>query len=250
MPSSPEALAVEPADYARWEPTEVAGPPHEHRPARTRSSRTPFDRLFPTVTSTQAPEPFVVSARSGIPDALLAEARQEAQSAGYAQGFANGMAEARAHALAEATAEQARAERLAQQAAAAVERAVGALVAASDELARRTALTLADVEDLVVATAFDIAEAVLGASTRHDPQRGATAVARALALVPDGAGELCIRVHPDDHEVVRALPATAGVRIVADPALAPGDAIATSDAVTVDARLAAGLNRVREVLGR
>ncbi|SHG26990.1 flagellar assembly protein FliH [Jatrophihabitans endophyticus] len=255
MPSSPDTAVSVPTPAAtpelvRWEPVELtATAPAVSGAGRARTAAWSFEEAFPPAP-VAAPEPFAVSPRSGIPDAVLADARKAAQSAGYAEGFASGVAEARFRAEADATAEHARAERAAVQARIAVERATSALVAASTELAGRTAVTLADVESLVVSAAYDVAEAVVGAVVRHDPQRGANAITRALALVPDGATDVSVALNPTDLATIDASGSFAGVRLVADASLAPGDAIAVGDATTVDARIAAGLARVREVLGR
>jgi flagellar assembly protein FliH len=65
-----------------------------------------------------------------------------------------------------------------------------------------------------------------------------------------------IAPHPDDHavlvedgveELLAAFPGRS-IRVVGDPTLRPGDAVATSGASTIDARLGAGLDRARRLL--
>ncbi|GAB2476647.1 FliH/SctL family protein [Jatrophihabitans fulvus] len=248
MPSSPELVEAAPeVALPRWEALELrAGAPA--------LSRAAFEAAFPTspATGPARTESFVVSSTAAVPEAVLADARRAARSAGYADGYAHGAGVARLRAEAEAAAEQARCERAAALVRAEAERALQAVHQAQRELAGRTAVTLADVEHLVLDTAFRIAEQIVGRSVADDPQRGRSAVARALALVPEGHDEVTVALYPDDLAALTAAGTTPpeGVRLVADPSLAPGDAIATADATTVDARIAAGLARVREVLGR
>ena len=52
----------------------------------------------------------------------------------------------------------------------------------------------------------------------------------------------------DAAEAVQA--ATRSVTLIADPSLQPGDAIARCGATEIDARIVAGIARVREVLGQ
>lgn len=198
---------------------------------------------------TDCATPFEVSPAVGVPDAVLEPARLAARSAGYAAGWAHGVAAARVITDAETHAARAREEQHAVAARAAAEQALAALQAASNQFRTRSVPALADLEDLIVSSAFTLAEAVIGAGLRDDPERGAKAVARVLALVPEG-DDVTIRLHPRDHETLVASDARLGphVRLVPDPSLAPGDGVATSGATIVDARIADGLDRVREVL--
>lgn len=258
MPSSPD-VAV------RWEPAELVGAPSEASEASVPSvpsvplapvRRGPiaprtawsFEQAFPD-TPVAAPEPFVVSERIGIPAAVLAEARRAARSEGYAAGFASGVADARERAGAEAAELHARAERDEAARRADIARALSAVHAAAADLAARDALALAEVEQLVVDSAFALAEAVIGTALRDDDVRGAAALLRALALVPDADAAVTVALHPADLAVL-ADRTPAGVTLVADPALVPGDAVARTGDTTVDARLGAALDRAREVLGR
>lgn len=230
MPSSPEAAVA-------WEPAELAGP-------------TRVATVAPPVPSRPRHAPlFEVTAGAAIPSAVLDPARRAAESAGYAAGWAAGIAAARSVSDAEARATRTRAEQAAQTARGRLEQGVAALDAAARQLTERSAPNLAELQELIASSAFAIAEAVVGVALRDDDVRGRAAVSRALALVPDGH-DVEVALHPADLATVTASEAglPANVRLVADPALAPGDAVATCPATTVDARIGAALERVREAL--
>jgi flagellar assembly protein FliH len=86
---------------------------------------------------------------------------------------------------------------------------------------------------------------------RDGATRGSVALMRALALAPVGAPAI-VSLNPRDRDLLgeSAAELTAGrdVQIVADASLAPGDATVTSGAISIDARIGAGLDRAREVL--
>lgn len=220
-----------------------------HRPAPAEA--TPF-----TATGESVPAAlFEVSATAGVPEQLLAPARAAAEAAGYAAGWAHGVQAARtiadgaAHA---ATTARARAE---AQRAAEVTRALAALDAAAGELERRAAPSAQDVEALIVASALEIAEALVGCTLHDDTNRGRIALSRALALTPAGE-DVVVALSPADYAAVNAETVNGAsegafgraIRLTADPALTPGDAIATSGATIVDARISEGLARVRDLL--
>lgn len=198
---------------------------------------------------------FEVACDAGVPDELLAEARAAAQAAGYAAGWANGIQAARLVADAEARAARAERERVEAARREQVQRSIRALDAAAATLEQRAVPAAEQLEELIVEAAFAIAEALVGRALEDEQTRGMAAVRRALALAPIGE-EVTVRVSPADHAVLTADGAepVSGIAnrivyLVADSDLAPGDAIASCGATTVDARLAAGLQRVREVLG-
>ena len=108
----------------------------------------------------------------------------------------------------------------------------------------------------VVDSAFTLAEAVIGRELAMRRDAGADAIARALAAVPTG-GPVTVRLHPsgprDHHRDTGVAGQTRRSR--AEPCWSspirrcePGDAVAECDATTVDARIAAALDRIREVL--
>jgi flagellar assembly protein FliH len=97
--------------------------------------------------------------------------------------------------------------------------------------------------------AFTLAEAVVGRELALAVNPGRDAVARALALSPDGV-ELTLRLNPDDAAVLDAdsLPAGRAVTVIADATLAAGDCVADAGWSHIDARIGTALDRVRAVL--
>jgi flagellar assembly protein FliH len=135
-----------------------------------------------------------------------------------------------------------------------VEQALVAISLAVADLERQMLPVAAEFENLIVETAFTLAEAIIGREPALATEPGRDAMARALALAPSGR-PVTVRLHPADHETV-----TGGqpgpveiegrsVMLLADPSLQPGDAIAECDATIIDARIAPALARAREVLG-
>lgn len=199
-----------------------------------------------------APAVFEVAGPSAVPEQLLAPARAAAQAAGYAAGWASGVRAARLVADAEAHVAAAARERAAATQRAELDRALSTLAGAAHSLEQRAVPAAEQLEQLIVASAFSIAEALIGHALGDDTTRGHAAITRALALAPSGE-DVTVALHPAD---LAALGADAAplqrdgrtVRLVADPTLAPGDAVATCAATTIDARVATGLARVRDAL--
>ncbi len=204
-----------------------------------------------TADSETTPAPvFQLAADSGIPEEVLAPARAAAQAAGYAAGWSHGARAARLVSDAEFHAAEAHRRQAAAQQAADVRRAIGALDVAAGELELRSVPAAQEIEDLIVSAALTIAEALIGTSLRDDETRGRAALMRALALAPAGE-DVVVAVSPDDFAVLDGkaeLDLTRTITLVVDPSLSPGDATATCGATAIDARLSAGLARVREVL--
>jgi flagellar assembly protein FliH len=186
---------------------------------------------------------------------VLAETDDQhaAAEAARARGFASGYADGRREAAAEqatwlADAELARAAE-ADDAARRVAVLAQALRTAAVELREATVPVLAEVEDTVVAAAFQLAEAVVGAVLSDRLAAARAAVARVFAEAP--AGELTmIRLNPDDMSLLRdaGAPDLDAVAVVADASLAPGDAIGGLPGGWLDARVGAALDRAREAL--
>lgn len=199
-----------------------------------------------------APAPlFEVSAHAGVPDRLLDRARARAQAAGYLDGWTRGVRAAEARA--ELMAERDRAEKAEAQARARAdrERAITAVEAAATALERRTVPVAGELEHLVVSAALEIAESVIGHALRDDELRAPAALARTLALAPEGE-DVAVRMHPEDITLLG--PGRDGsdgrrrVTLVPDATLAPGDAVAVCNATEIDGRLAAAIERVKAVL--
>jgi flagellar assembly protein FliH len=153
---------------------------------------------------------------------------------GYRAGMAEGLAAGRAAMADESDATTARLEALAR-----------ALGDAADDLRRRQALELTDLEDTLARTAVDLASAIIGRELQISVSPGADALARALALVPAGSMAVA-RLHPSDAAVLAE--AEAGVTIIADPAVEPGGCILEVGESRIDAQLGPALDRVRAAL--
>jgi flagellar assembly protein FliH len=187
-----------------------------------------------------------------VPAELLEQARASALAAGYAEGWAQGQREAKVAAQAAEAQAQAAEQELAQGRAATLQRAVGAVLTAADQLNQRSVPVIAELEDLVLRSAVELAEALLGRALADSPERGLDALRRALALAP-AAGTLTVRLHPEDVDALGApggdyLLGGRSVTLVPDVSLAPGDAVAELGTTTIDARLADAVRRVRAVL--
>ncbi len=181
--------------------------------------------------------------------AQLDSARAAAEAAGYAAGWSAGQRAAAAAAAADRDAIFAEVTQLETARTEAVHRAVTAVQQAAESLDRRSAPAAAELEDLIAAAAFAVAEAVVGHELRISPTPGADAVRRALALAPQGR-PVSVRLNPQDCVTLGETEPQLGreVTLVPDSSLAPGDAIAECDATRIDARISAAIERIREVL--
>jgi flagellar assembly protein FliH len=199
---------------------------------------------------------FGIDLRHQVPadSAPVERAKQSARTAGYAEGWAQGQ---RAAALAaQAAAERARAVEVAhdQRRAAALAQAVNALGRAVTNLETQLMPTMGELQEAVLAHAFELAEAIVG-RTLHDPEgRAVDALGRAMNAAPDH-GDILVSLHPDDY---RNLVGTAtdtdynyegrAVHLRSDPTLNPGDAVAETGTTTVDASIGTAVARAREAL--
>ena len=222
-------------------------------------SSSPDDRspvLRGTVAESATAARFSVDLRTGMPtdSESLEQLRQQARTAGYAEGWAQGQREAAA--VAEQSAVRARAAEQAhdQRRATSLAQAVNALGRAVTELENQLMPTFTELQDVLLAHAFELAEAIVG-RTLDDPQgRGADALRRAMSAAPD-AGDLVVSLHPDDfHTLVGDAGETdfeyegRRVSLRPDGTLRPGDAVAETGMATVDATIAAAVARAREAL--
>ena len=177
-----------------------------------------------------------------------------ARTAGYAEGWAQGLRAARVAAQAEH--DQIAAARRAEdcEREALVLRAVDGLGRAADDLAARTVPAVEAIEDLVLRTAVDLAEALLGHELSAGVGRDTHTLRRAVSAAP-GAGPVTVRLHPDDYRTLTEVVGVSGefdgrqVALARDAALRPGDAVAETGATTVDATLSGALMRMKGVLG-
>ena len=217
-------------------------------------SRNPV--LRGTVAEGASAARFAVDLRSGVPadNEAVERARQQARTTGYAEGWAQGQREAAVAADAAEARARATEQAFEQRRAAALAQAVNALGRAVTELENQLMPTFSELQEVLLAHAFELAEAIVG-RTLDDPQRrGADALRRAMAAAPE-SGHLVVTLHPDDfHTLVGDGGATEfeydgrAVILRADPALRPGDAVAETGMATVDATIAAAVARAREAL--
>jgi flagellar assembly protein FliH len=189
-----------------------------------------------------------------VTEAILGGLAERSHQAARAQGYATGWAEGRRIALTRAAeeAEEVRRAAAADQARREAEHAevLSALDAAVASLGERMAETLEALADRVVPAVLELTAAVVGreVATADDP--GADALRRAFTEV-DAAVPVTVRLHPADLAALdQAVLEGRSVTLVADPALARGDAVAETPDNVVDATLATALERVREVLTR
>lgn len=154
---------------------------------------------------------------------------------GHAEGHAGGFAAGHAEAL-----------RAAEQTAAHVAVVLDQLAAAASMLAEREAVILRSAEDAIGTAAVQLAEVLVGRELELATTPGLDAIGRVLAIAPS-SGEVVVRLHPADLEGVQACATNIDerVRLVADPMLARGDAVAEWGDTILDARLVPALERAR-----
>ncbi len=183
-----------------------------------------------------------------LPHAQEEEYEERARVRGYADGHAEGYRAGLAQAQAEA--ERARIERARAEAehARAVAEADAALHAAARGLTDRMHGLQVATDARVQEAAIELAEHILAAELRDAEHSARMALHRALAAVEiDAMHE--IRLHPQDLRTLADAGAEVpDVVLVADPALQPGDAVATVPDGMVDARIAQALERARRAL--
>lgn len=160
-------------------------------------------------------------------------ARQEGHTAGLRLGYAEGTAQAWAEARAE------------------VDRLADAVDILGGEVEARVAAAITELIDRTTGLALVIAEAILGREVKTAADPGAEAIARCLAMAPL-PGAVVAHLSPADADRLGPLPQLEGrsFTVVADPALASGDARVTVADTLVDGRLDEALARVAELLGR
>jgi flagellar assembly protein FliH len=184
-----------------------------------------------------------------VPDADGAT-HEAARAAGFAAGYAAGARQAAADAAQEAArVASARAE-AAAAAAAALADALEVLRSAAAAARARTVPVLAEAEALLHAGALELARAVLGVEL-DDADRSATAALARVLDRPHAPEAVTIHLHPRDLAALRACGADEvpdGVELVADPSLAPGDAVSRHPDGFLDARIGAALERAAAAL--
>ena len=213
-------------------------------------------RLDSDLRTTAFASAHVVDARLTDPhlEAVVAQAVETATAAGRAAGWAEGYAAGQAQAASEAV--LAAQERATREAAAEAAREARAAAAAdlmgqvTQALRAQEAVAVAEVEDVVVELALRIARSVLDRELAVSADPGGEALARALALAPDGA-PVVARLHPLDAEALsdehRVCPGRT-LEVVPDPAVEPGGCVLETAGRRIDAQVGPALERVAAVL--
>lgn len=135
--------------------------------------------------------------------------------------------------------------------AARVDAALLLLRRATDSVARALVPVLAQAAAAIDDGAVTLAEAVLGRELADSDDGARLALARALSL-PTDVGVQTVRLHPLDLQVlisagvIADLPA--GIEILADRTLSPGDAVAEFPDGFLDARIGTAVARARRAL--
>lgn len=191
-----------------------------------------------------------IAAPHALAQTLLGTLAADARDDGYRDGYAAGRAEARAAAAAEAEAEAERVrsahreteQRQAEQHAA----AIAALGSAATQVRGLIEQLTAGVEEQATTLAYALVETIMAREVATAVP--ADVVRRVLQVLPPTA-TATVRLHPSivSTGVVQDLLAL-GLVVVADPTLEPADALVESDGSVIDLRIAAAMQRVREVL--
>ena len=177
-------------------------------------------------------------------DAMDAQSRIQGHAAGYASGLRAAAREAEARVI-ELNAETAAklSERNAQ-----LDAALAALDAAARDLHARAIPTIEQVQDVLVASALELAEAILGRELMDTKNSARAALARVLDHA-DPRTLLTVRMNPDDiAELDAAGRPASGVEIIADDTIARGDALGDFSDGYLDARIQTALARARAAL--
>jgi flagellar assembly protein FliH len=201
---------------------------------------------------------FEATGASAIPDRLLSQSRSEAAAVGYAHGWSQGLREARESLIAEQLQARATTIEFASQREDALAAALTAIGAVADRLEATAAPTSVGIENQLLSAAVDIAEALLGRELRDTDDAARSAIARVLKLTPNRE-EVRIRINADVYDALGAaelpallvqLSAAQGRQVILEPdnTLAAADAIGHCGASTIDARLSAGVERLRKHL--
>lgn len=216
------------------------------RPARIDSDL----RTSPYLTGLRADPRLVDPSMTRAFDEIAVAVKEKARTVGYKEGYEEGLALGYNEAGRLRVADQEAFEERERVRTAKLQGALDVLAAAAEHLEQRQTLALADVEDVVLRTAFEVAEAIISRelALAADPARDA--VNRAFALLPI-AEDVVLHLNPADIDALAAAhdwQQGRTVQLVADTSLARGDCVADAGPRRVDARISAALERVRAVM--
>ncbi|MBE3598025.1 MAG: hypothetical protein IMX02_04235 [Limnochordaceae bacterium] len=174
----------------------------------------------------------------------LAQARRQAERAreqAREEGFREGI---------EAGREQGRREGL-EEVQARLQATLQALRSAVEEAVRRRDEALRQADADVVKLALAVAERVIRREVSAGPQVTAAVLGSILQEMPQPAGRVVVRVHPDEHRLLTGMqldipgrPGALEVTWVADPAVSPGGCRVETEMGSIDAGLETRLSGV------
>ena len=168
---------------------------------------------------------------------------------GHAAGYAAGLRAAADDTAALRAQLQADHDRLEQLHRAELDHAVAVLTTATRALNAVALPVVADSEKVLVASALDLAEAIIGHELDDQDASARAALARATAQPINSVSPL-VRMNPDDLALLAdELLAHREVTFVPDPQLHCGDAIAEFPDGFLDARIGTALERAKRALG-
>lgn len=189
---------------------------------------------------------------AGIVEQAKEEARREGFEAGRAAGFEAGRAEGLEN-MAVLQAEFV--EKDARERAARRERLGELLMTVEAAIAGALdyqAPTVAEMQETITGLSVEIAAALVGHHLAVGDCTARDAVMRALTQVPRRA-TVTLRMNPADYDEVIQITDEilqwSVAEVIADPSVAPGDAVAMAENLEVDASIAGALDRVRKALG-
>ena len=177
-------------------------------------------------------------------------ATNEAFVRGHAAGYAAGLQVAAAELAAKRAALEEAYAALRDELRAQTEAVIGTLNQAAQALHHRNAPVISSIENVLAAAAVELAEAVLGHELGCEDRRQVTRSAIERALAHTQPEEIIsVHLHPGDLAVLSEADVNAvGVRLVSDPSLDRGDALAMLPAGFLDARISSALKRAKAAL--
>ncbi|MCU7727117.1 FliH/SctL family protein [Actinoplanes sp. KI2] len=184
----------------------------------------------------------------------IQNALEQARTTGYAEGWAQGQREYAMAAEKAAARAQVSQQAYDQRLATALAQAVNALGRAVTEIENQLKPTFTELQEVLLAHAFELAEAIVGRSLDDPQKRTADALRRVMAAAPE-SGPLVVSLSPDDYNTLVGKDGPDDfdyegrhVRLRPNPALQPGDATAETGMASVDATISSAVARAREAL--
>ena len=177
------------------------------------------------------------------------EVRERARVQGHSAGYAAGRKAATDALTADRAAQRAEADRVLGEQIEGLRSALDAIGQAAGALNAQTVTALEGTEDAVLAAALEIAGMILGRAIAEDREGAAVAALRRALDASGPAPVRTVRMHPEDLELVGMVAGEEpGLRLLADPRIARGDAMVDLPDGVIDACIASAVDRVRRAL--